>query len=149
MNYFGAILAAAGLFVVTGATGTAQGDDDHNRTTLYTSAILASRLSCNAVNVSRKTLTITISIIDGTGEKPTQLVDAITMKAERGLEVTNDYGDSTLTSPPAEGYCVFQVSGTGNRDDVRAALIASTVAQRATKDGTIFPYYVTRVLEAY
>jgi hypothetical protein len=73
MKHVRAILAAAGLFVATGAIGTAQADDHHNSTTLYTSAIAGSRLSCNAVNVSRKTLTITISIIDGTGTKPTLL----------------------------------------------------------------------------
>lgn len=44
MNDIRAILAAAGLFVATGAIGTAQADDDHNSTTLYTSATIGARL---------------------------------------------------------------------------------------------------------
>jgi hypothetical protein len=142
VKYTKRILAAAGLFVATGAVGTAQAD-----TTLYTSALLAGRLSCNAVNVSRKILTITISIIDGTGNEPKPLAVSDPMPTPPGLEVSNDYGDFTASA--SEGYCVLQVSGTGNRDDVRAALIGSTVAKRTTADGTTFPYYVTRVLQAY
>jgi hypothetical protein len=141
-----AILAAAGLFVATGAMGTAQADDEDNSTTLYISAVLGGRLSCNAVNVSRKTLTITISIIDGTGNEP-MVLGKLTMQADPGLEVSNDFGD--FTAPASEGYCKFQVSGTDNPDDVRAVLIASTVAKRTTADGTTFPYYITRVLEAH
>ena len=73
------ILAAAGVLIATGAVGTAQAD-----TTLYTSATRGGKLSCIAVNVSKKALTITMSIIDGITNKteptvlagPTQVVTA-------------------------------------------------------------------------
>jgi|SRR5271165_939086 len=143
MNVIRATLSAAGLFVATGAMGAAQADDYHNSTTLFTSATLGGRLSCNAVNVGRKTLTITISIIDGTGTEPTILEKAVTTKTDPGLEASNDHG--AFTDPSSEGYCVFQISGTENPDDVRAVLVSST---ERTPPTTPFPYFVTRVLEA-
>jgi hypothetical protein len=147
MNVTRAILAAAGLFVAAGAMGTAQADDDHNSTTLYTSATLGGRLSCNAVNVSRKTLTITIPIIDGTGHP---LIDSnsnpLPQQTFAGTEVSSDYHN--FTDPSSEGYCVFQISGTGNRDDVRAVLVSST--ERIAAPPTIpFSYFITRALEAH
>src|SRR5207245_2110159 len=67
-----AIFAAAGLFVAIGTMGTARADNDSNKVTLYTSAIHTGVIACNAINVSKKKLTITISIIDAaTGETRT------------------------------------------------------------------------------
>ena len=112
------ILAAAGILIATGAVGTAQAD-----TTLYTSATRGGRLSCIAVNVSKKTLTITMSIVDGTGTEPTVLAGPTQVATAPGLEASLDLGQ--FTDPSSEGYCVFQVSGTGNRDDVRAILVSN------------------------
>lgn len=148
MNVIQVTLAAAGLFVATGAMGTAQADD-YNSVTLYTSAAQGRRLSCNAVNVSRKTLTITISIIDGTGHPLTDSnSNPSPQRTLPGTEVSSDYGEFTA-STASEAYCAFKVSGTYNRDDVRAVLITSSVATTTTADGTTFPYFLTRVLEAH
>jgi hypothetical protein len=132
------LLAAAGVFVVTGAMGTVQAD-----TTLYTSAIHTGVIACNAINVSKKTLNITISIIDVTMPSP-PLAGPTLIHTPPGVEATIDFGSPTDSN---EGYCVFQVSGTGNRDDVRAVQNAVLAGTR-TIDGTTFPLFITRVLEA-
>ena len=139
------ILAAAGILIATGAAGTAQAD-----TTLYTSATRGGRLSCIAVNVSKKTLTITMSIIDGITNKtePTVLAGPTQIVTDPGLEGSLDLGQ--FTDPSSEGYCVFQVSGTGNRDDVRAILVSNKATTQTLPDnGGTFPYFITRALEAH
>jgi hypothetical protein len=109
------ILAAAGLLIVTGTMSTAQADNDTNRITLYTSAIHTGVIACNAINVSKKTLNITISIFDGTmptgnETSPILLEGPTLIKTPPGMEATFDHGSPTDSN---EGYCVFQVSGTG------------------------------------
>lgn len=139
MKHTKGILAAAGLFVVTGAMATVQAD-----TTLYTSAIHTGVIACNAINVSKKTLNITISIIDATMPSP-PLAGPTLIHTPPGVEATIDFGSPTDSN---EGYCIFQVSGTGNRDDVRAVQNAVLAGTR-TIDGTTFPFFITRVLEAH
>jgi hypothetical protein len=149
MNDILATLAAAGLFVVsTVAMGTAQADDAmHSSVTLYTSAIHTGVIACNAVNVSKKTLQITISIIDGTGPVPNVLVAPTLIQTPPGTEATVDVG--APTDDDKEGYCLFQVSGTRNRDDVRAVQNAVLAGTRSVDGGkTTFPFFITRVLEA-
>jgi subtilase family serine protease len=148
MKHAKEILAAAGLSVVIGMTGTAKAD-----TTLYTSAIHTGVIACNAINVSKKTLNITISIFDGTmtspptTTKPTLLGGPTLIQTPPGMEATVDFGSPTESH---EGYCVFQVSGTGNPDDVRAIQNAVLAGTRSVDDGkTFFPIFIHRVLEAH
>jgi hypothetical protein len=104
-------------------------------------------IACNAVNVSKKTLEITISIIDGTGPVPNVLVEPTLIQTPLGTEATVDVG--APTDDDKEGYCVFQVSGTRNRDDVRAVQNAVLAEMRSVDGGkTTFPFFITRVLEA-
>ena len=137
MKHIGAILVTTGLFVVAGAMGTARAQDG---ITLYTGAIEATHFACNAVNVGRKTLSITISILGADGSKlsvtgPTPFPS--------GWEISGDF------VPPdpagADGYCKFQVSGTRDPDDVRAILNAAIVRNIP---GTTTPALASRVLEA-
>jgi hypothetical protein len=155
MKYINGVLAAASLFVVTGTIRTAQADNDTNSVTLYTSAIHTGVIACNAINVSKKTLKITISIFDGsmtsppTATKPTLLEGPTEIKTPPGMEATIDYGTPVDSN---EGYCVFQVSGTSNRDDVRAVQNAVLAGSRTVDVGgvaTTFPFFITRVLEAH
>jgi hypothetical protein len=148
------ILAAAGLLIVTGTMSTAQADNDTNRITLYTSAIHTGVIACNAINVSKKTLNITISIFDGTmptgnETSPILLEGPTLIKTPAGMEATLDHGSPTDSN---EGYCVFQISGTGNRDDVRAiqnAVLAGTRTVEVDGVATTFPIFIHRVLEAH
>jgi hypothetical protein len=142
-----AIVAAAGLIVVTGATGTTQADSDKPGVTLYTSAIHTGVIACNAVNVSRKTLNITISIIDIEKGLPLAGSNPDRQTTPPGREATSDVGSPTDSN---EGYCVFQVSGTNDRNDVRAIQNAVLAGTRSVDDGkTFFPFFITRVLEAH
>jgi hypothetical protein len=65
------------------------------------------------------------------------------------MEATIDHGSPTDSN---EGYCVFEVSGTDNRNDVRAVQNAVLAGARTVNvDGvaTTFPFFITRVLEAH
>src|SRR5690349_6725444 len=152
MKHTREILAAAGLLIAAGTMRTAGADNDPNRITLYTSAIHTGVIACNAINVSKKTLNITISIFDGTmptehETSPALLEGPTLIKTPPGMEATIDHGSPTDSN---EGYCVFQVSGTGNRDDVRAVQNAVLAGTRSVDDGrTFFPFFITRVLEAH
>jgi len=129
--------------------GAALADDDANRVTLYTSAIHIGVIACNAINVTRKTLVITISIIDAaTGEnRKDTSTPGPQITNPHQPEATNDVGAPTDSN---EGYCVFQVSGTSNRDDVRAIQNAVLAGTRSVDGGqTFFPFFITRVLEAH
>ena len=152
MNRIGGLVAAAGLFVGIGTMGSAHADNDSNRVTLYTSAIHTGVIACNAVNVSHKTLNITISIIDITtglalpGSNPDQ------QTTHPGREATSDVGHPDDEDGGTEGYCVFQVSGTNNPDDVRAVQNAVLAGMRTVDVkgiATTFPFFITRVLEAH
>ena len=141
------IVAAASLFVFSGAMGTAQADNDTSSVTLYTSAIHTGVIACNAINVSKKTLNITISIVDGTGPAPEFLVKPTLIPTPAGTEATVDIG--APTDDDKEGYCVFHVSGTRDRNDVRAVQNAVLAGTRSVDGGkTTFPFFITRVLEA-
>jgi hypothetical protein len=147
MNNIGATLAAAGLVVVAGA-GMAQADNDHASITLYTSAIHTGVIACNAINVSKKTLKITISIIDG--ETGQVLNTPNPMAIFPGREATDDVGQPNDQDGGKEGYCVFQISGSSDRNDVRAVQNAVLAGTRSVDGGkTFFPFFITRVLEAH
>jgi hypothetical protein len=146
MKYVRIMLAAIGLIAVGGASHAAQD------TTLYTSATHAGKFNCNVVNVSEKPLTITIAIVDGFANPPNVLnkLTAVAQTAMPGAEVFADFGDATTGS--SEAYCVIQVSGTHDRNDVRAAL--NTALARTFKlpnDPTNFNYptFVFKVFEAH
>jgi len=142
-----AMFAAGSLFVLSAAMGTAQADNDAPSVTLYTSAIHTGVIACNAINVSKKTLNITISIIDGTGPAPEFLVNPTLIPTPPGTEATVDIGSPI--DDDKEGYCVFRVSGTRDRDDVRAVQNAVLAGMRSVDNGkTTFPFFITRVLEA-
>ncbi len=141
MKYVRIMLATIGLIAFSGATHAERADA--TGTTLYTSATHAGKFDCNVVNVSKKTLKITISIIDRDGHA---LSVAGPMLTPPFMEVSNDFGTSTDAN---DAYCVIQVSGTGDRDDVRAAL-NTNIARTFSLDGgaTTYPTFVAKVLEA-
>jgi len=139
MNRLWTMLGGMGMIVASGATFSAQADNDRATATLFTPSIRATGFHCNAVNVSRKTLWIAISIIDLNG---LALSAAPAAPATPGTQVSHDVD----TSPtPTDAYCQFQVSGTGDPRDIRADL-NSTLFHKNT-DGTYT--FLSRALEAY
>jgi hypothetical protein len=146
MKYARMMFATIGLVAAAGATDAAQ--DQHNSVTLYTSATHAGKFDCNVVNVSNKALNITISIIQRNGITRT---DFPTQSAMPGEEVSGDFGDDTsISNVTYDAYCAIQVSGTENRNDVRAAL-NTNVRRTFSFDGgvTKYPTFVAKVLEAH
>ena len=143
MKHAGKMLVTAGLFAAVGAIGVARAEDEHT-VTLYTGIFGSGVFHCNAVNVSNKTLSITIAVL-GNGAI---LAEPVTTTTAPGAEASNDYG--ATTNPSIDGYCEFAVLGTRDPDDVRAVLNANR-ASTFTLPGsaTPIPFYVSRVLQAH
>jgi hypothetical protein len=141
MKRLGTLLAGVGLIVVSGAVDTARADD--HRVTLYTPAIHSGSFNCNALNVSHKTLNITISIIDLDGHPLS--VSPPTPTAP-GVEASNDFG---TVANPIDAYCKFEAFPTGDRSDLRVVLVASLVRTFAAGDQTNIPVFVARTVEGY
>ncbi|SRR5260221_7019361 len=140
-KHFGVMLATIGLFAVSGATHAERADAIS--TTLYTAAMRAGLFGCNVVNVSQKPLNITISIIDPSGNP---LSISPFPQTPAGTEVSGDFGDPTV---PAEAYCKVQVSGTGNRDDVRVVLTTNLIRTFNEGSQTNIPAFVVRQIEGH
>ena len=139
MNRLWTMLGGMGMIVASGATFSAQADNDRATATLFTPSIRATGFHCNAVNVSRKTVWIAISIIDLDG---LALSAASAAPATPGTQVSHDVD----TSPtPTDAYCQFQVSGTGDPRDIRADLNSTLFHKNA--DGTYT--FLSRALEAH
>jgi hypothetical protein len=140
-KHIGVMLATIGLFAVSGTTHAAQADAIS--TTLYTAAMRAGLFGCNVVNVSNKTLIITVSIIDPSGN-PLSISPPTSTPA--GTEISGDFGDPTV---PMDAYCKVQVSGTGNRDDLRVVLTTSLI--RTFNEGSLtnIPAFVVRQIEGH
>jgi hypothetical protein len=141
MKYMQAILAVVGVFVIGGAIDSVRAQSP--RAALYTSALRATLFNCNAVNVSHKTLTITISVIDQDGHI---LAVSPPTPTAGGTETSNDVD----TSPtPTDAYCKFQASGTDDRNDLRVVL--ATVLIRTFDQGgqTNIPVFVAKTIEGH
>jgi hypothetical protein len=135
------LLGGMGMIVAGGAIEAARADD--HRVTLYTPAIHSGSFNCNALNVSHKTLTITISIIDLDGH-PLSVSD--TIPTAPGVEISNDFG---TVANPIDAYCKFEAFPTGDRNDLRVVLVASLVRTFAAGDQTNIPVFVARTVEGY
>jgi hypothetical protein len=137
------LLGGMGMILVSAAIASAQADDDKRGVTLYTPAIRSGSFNCNALNVSRKTLHITISIIDLDGH-PLSVSDPIPIAP--GVEVSNDFG---TVANPIDAYCKFEAFPTGDRSDLRVVLVASLVRTFAEGDQPKIPAFVARTVEGY
>lgn len=138
MKYVGIALAAIGLIAVGGASHAGQD------TTLYTAPTRGGSFHCDVVNVSQKPLNITISMIETPLTMP-PAVHTVSAQTAPGEELSDNFGSNTV---PLDAYCVIQVSGTNDRNDVRGAL-SITLARTYTLDGATNPALLTRVLEAH
>ena len=141
MKRLGTLLAGVGLIIASGASDTARADD--HRVTLYTPPIRSGGFNCNALNVSHNTMNITISIIDLDGH-PLSVSDPI--PTAPGAEASNDFG--TLTNP-IDAYCKFEAFPAGDRNDLRAVLVAGLVRTFDEGNETNIPTFVARTLAGY
>ena len=135
------LLGGMGMIVASGAIDAARADDDG--VTLYTPAIRSGSFNCNALNVSQKTLNITISIIDLYGR---HLSDSPLTPTAPGEEASHDFG---TVANPIDAYCKFDAFPTRDRDDLRVVLVASLVRTFAEGNQTNIPAFVARTVEGY
>jgi hypothetical protein len=141
MKYARMMFATIGLLAAAGATDAAQ--DQHNSVTLYTGATHAGKFDCNVVNVSNKTLNIIISIIASEG---LHLFDSDTTPTPAGMEVSGDFGDPAVGN---DAYCKVQVSGTGDRNDLRVLLNTNLIRTFDQGSQTNIPVFVFRQVEGH
>ena len=167
MKYIHATLAVVCLLVVGGAIGAARADDraeENEGVTLYTPPDIGDVHACRAVNVSDKTLGITVAILDRPGDA-LSCDSPITCTAGAGAGPANTpttnptpefqvlkgtFLTFVVQAPPGSirrnAYCAFAVSGTDNRDDVRVVL---EVAITRTIPGTTIPTLLSRIVEGH
>jgi hypothetical protein len=144
MKRLGTLLAGVALIVVSGAILPARADDDREGVTLFTSAVDATGFHCNAVNVSRKSLLIAISIINGDGSVlvPVPVPNQQTrpdMVASNGIEPV----------PRTRAYCKVQVLGAEDPDDVRVVMKANLIRTFDEGGRTNLPVFLSWVLEGH
>jgi hypothetical protein len=154
-------VAVVCLLIVGGAFDAARADDrdkESRGVTLYTSRSRADHFICVAVNVSDKTLGISFAVNDVNGNA-LSCASPTTCNDTSGNATTNptpEFGVLPGTSVsldillplgmPNTGYCSIAVSGTGNRDDVRASLKANLTD---VVRGTSVPFTDLNVEEAH
>lgn len=137
MNTQRMLLAATALALGAGAMGS---ETARAQAVLYTPIVRAGHFACNAVNVSRKSLAITISILDENGQA---LAVSPPMPTAPGSEAANDYGTE---DQPIDAYCVFAVTGSGNSNDLRAVL--NTTLLRPLSSGSDIEVLLARTVAA-
>ena len=162
MKYIHAILAVVCLLVVGGAIDAARADDraeENEGVTLYTPADTGDGHGCRAVNVSDKTLGITSAILDRSGHALSCASPTTCTQGPADTPTTNPTPEFqvlkgtfltfVVQAPPGSirrnAYCAFAVSGTDNRDDVRASLL--TFGSQ-TIPGTTIPIH-SRIVEGH
>ena len=162
MKYIHAMLAVVCLLVVGGAIDAARADDrseENKGVTLYTPNDLGDGHACRAVNVSDKTLGITVAVLDNSGDALSCASPTTCTVGPAGTPTTNPTPEFqvlkgtalnvNIQAPPGSkrnAYCAIAVSGTDNRDDVRVVL---EVATTRTIPGTTTPTYQTRIVEGH
>jgi hypothetical protein len=162
MKYIHAMLAAVCLLVVGGAIGAARADDraDENPgVTLYTPPDIGDVHACRAVNVSDKTLGITVAVLDRSGDALSCASPTTCTQGPANTPTTNPtpefqilkgaFLNVVITAPlgsTRNAYCAVAVSGTDNRDDVRVAL---AIATTRTIPGTTIPTLQSRIVEGH
>lgn len=139
MNTQRMLLAATALALGGGAMGA---ETARAQAVLYTPIVRAGHFACNAVNVGRKFLTITISILDGNGQTLAVSPPPI-MPTAPGSEAANDFG---AEDQPMDAYCVFAVTGSGDRNDLRAVL--NTTLLRPLSSGSDIQVLLARTVAA-
>src|SRR5258708_13366791 len=112
MKRLGTLLAGVALIVASGVFVSAQADDDRESMSLFTAAIHGTGFHCNAVNLSRKSLLIAISIIDGDGNVLSP-VPAPNPKTPPGVNASNDIEPAPMTEP----YSKLQLSRPDDPND--------------------------------
>jgi hypothetical protein len=116
MKHVCMLLAGAGLIAASGTVAAAE-----DGTTLVTPRLHGDHFVCSAINLSNKALGIDISILDDNGA----LVQMSSGAATTGKVSIPPGAEAELNfffDAVGDGYCEVEVSGTGNRSDLRVEM---------------------------
>jgi hypothetical protein len=140
------LLCGVGLILVSGATASADDDTRRLRTTLFTPRLHGDHFNCQVVNVSDKTLGVAIAVLDDNGQLLVPSSGDANPTPKLRVSPGTVLGTDFLLSGPGDGYCEVEVSGTGNRDDVRVDL---GITLTRTIPGTSIPVFLFRDVEGH
>src|SRR5271165_2532757 len=145
MKHVYMLLAGAGLIAASGTIAAAE-----DGTTLFTPRLHGDHFICSAINLSNKALGINISILDDVGNG--QLVQPSSGDANPtgkvrilpGAEAEINFSIDAA----GDGYCKVEVSGTGNRSDLRVEMDVHWT-RSISLDGTTIPHLQDLVVQGY
>ena len=140
------LLGGVGLIVASGAIASADDDTRRLRTTLFTPRLHGDHFNCQVVNASNRTLGIAITVLDDTGQRLEPSSGDANPLLKTRVDPGNVIGTDFFLSGPGDGYCEVDVSGTGNRDDVRVDL---GITLTRTIPGTTIPVFLFRDVEGH
>jgi len=140
------LLGGVGLIVASGAIASADDDTRRLRTTLFTPRLHGDHFNCQVVNASNRTLGIATTVLDDTGQRLEPSSGDANPLLKTRVDPGNVIGTDFFLSGPGDGYCEVDVSGTGNRDDVRVDL---GITLTRTIPGTTIPVFLFRDVEGH
>ena len=140
------LLGGVGLIVASGAIALADDDTRRLHTTLFTPRLHGDHFNCQVVNVSNRALGIAITVLDDTGQRLEPSSGDANPLPKTRVDPGNVIGTDFFLSGPGDGYCEVDVSGTGNRDDVRVGL---GITLTRTIPGTTIPVFLFRDVEGH
>jgi hypothetical protein len=141
------LLGGMGLIVASGAIASADDDTRRLHTTLFTPRLHGDHFNCQVVNVSNKNLGIAIAVLDDNGQLLGPVVDGDANPLPKArVDPANVVGTDFFLKGAGDGYCEVDVSGTGNRDDVRVDL---GITLTRTIPGTDIPVFLFRDVEGH
>jgi hypothetical protein len=141
------LLGGVGLIVAGGAIASAQDKPAHQAVTLYAPPLTGDTFTCKAINVSRNKLHIAFALLDDNGDplpcpgcSPPNPSPAVVVPPGMEAELPLSLGTSD------DGYCKVDVSGTGDRNDVRVVL---EVQRTRNIPNTTIPVFVFKTVEGH
>jgi len=146
MRRLGTLLAGATLIVASAAIASADDDTRRQNTTLFTPRLHGDHFICSAINISDKTLGINIAILGDDGQP---VVPSSGDKNPTGKVSIPPFEEAEINfffASVGDGYCEVEVSGTGNRDDLRVEM---DVHWTRTVPGTTTPHLQDLAVQGY
>jgi hypothetical protein len=114
MKHLYTLLAGAGLIAASGTIAAAE-----DGTTLFTPRLHGDHFVCSAINLSHKALGINIAVLDDTGALVIPSSGDANPTGKRSILPSAEAEINFFFDAVGDGYCEVEVSGTGNRSDLR------------------------------
>jgi len=146
MRRLGTLLAGTTLIVASAAIASADDDTRRQHTTLFTPRLHGDHFICSAINISDKTLGIDIAILGDDGQPVTPSSGDKNPTGKVSIPPLEEAEINFFFASVGDGYCEVEVSGTGNRDDLRVEM---DVHWTRTVPGTTTPHLQDLAVQGY